>query len=89
MPVPRTRLSRPIAATIGVLAVWAALGVGHLTAGLVSSVSSPLFAVGDAVVRLSPEPLIEFAKTTFGTEDKLVLVGSCLLYTSPSPRDRS
>mgnify|MGYP007017420439 CR=1 FL=1 len=43
---------------IGVLAVWAALGVGHLTAGLVSSVSSPLFAVGDAVVRLSPEPLI-------------------------------
>ena len=75
MPVPRTRLSRPIAATIGVLAVWAALGVGHLTAGLVSSVSSPLFAVGDAVVRLSPEPLIEFAKTTFGTEDKLVLVG--------------
>jgi len=75
VPVPRTRLSRPIAATIGVLAVWAALGVGHLTAGLVSSVSSPLFAVGDAVVRLSPEPLIEFAKTTFGTDDKLVLVG--------------
>ena len=75
VPVPRTRLSRPVAATIGVLAVWAALGVGHLTAGLVSSVSSPLFAVGDAVVRLSPEPLIEFAKTTFGTDDKLVLLG--------------
>jgi DMSO/TMAO reductase YedYZ molybdopterin-dependent catalytic subunit len=74
VPVPRTRLSRPIAATIGVLAVWAALGVGHLTAGLISSVSSPLFAVGDAVVRLSPEPLIEFAKTTFGTDDRLLLV---------------
>ena len=38
-PVPTTRLSLPVAATIGVLAVWAALGVGHLTAGLLSSVS--------------------------------------------------
>ena len=69
-------LSRRVAATIGVLAVWAALGVGHLTAGLLSAASSPLLAVGDAVVRLSPEPLIEFAKTTFGTNDKLVLLGA-------------
>jgi DMSO/TMAO reductase YedYZ molybdopterin-dependent catalytic subunit len=76
VPVPPTGLSRPVAAVIGVLAVWAALGVGHLTAGLLSSVSSPFFAVGDAVVRLSPESLVEFAKTTFGTDDKLVLLGA-------------
>ena len=68
-------LSRPVAATTGVLAVWAALGVGHLTAGLLSAASSPLFAVGDAVVRLAPGSLVEFATTTFGTDDKLVLLG--------------
>jgi DMSO/TMAO reductase YedYZ molybdopterin-dependent catalytic subunit len=72
--VPTTGLSRPVAATIGVLAAWAALGVGHLVAGLISAASSPFLAVGDAVVRLSPEPLTEFAKNTFGTNDKLVLL---------------
>lgn len=66
--------SRPVAAMVGVLAVWAALGVGHLVAGLISAASSPFLAVGDAVVRLSPEPLTEFAKNTFGTNDKLVLL---------------
>jgi DMSO/TMAO reductase YedYZ molybdopterin-dependent catalytic subunit len=71
---PPARLSRPLAATIGVLAVWAALGVGHLTAGLISTASSPILAVGDTVVRLSPPPLTEFATSTFGTADKLVLL---------------
>jgi DMSO/TMAO reductase YedYZ molybdopterin-dependent catalytic subunit len=33
-------------------------------------------AVGDAVVRLSPPPLVEFATTTFGTSDKLVLLAA-------------
>ncbi len=68
------RLSRRAAAAVGVLAVWAALGAGHLAAGLISSASSPLPAVGDAVIRLSPQPLTEFATTTFGTNDKLVLL---------------
>ncbi len=77
-----TGLSRPVAATIGVLAVWAALGVGHLVAGLLSAGSSPFLAVGDAVVRLSPEPLTEFAKTTFGTNDKpVLLVGMFVVIT--------
>jgi DMSO/TMAO reductase YedYZ molybdopterin-dependent catalytic subunit len=76
------QLSRPVAATIGVLAVWAALGAGHLTAGLISTASSPLLAVGDAVVRLSPPPLTEFATTTFGTHDKLVLLAAILLVTT-------
>jgi DMSO/TMAO reductase YedYZ molybdopterin-dependent catalytic subunit len=67
-------LSRLVAAAIGVLAVWAALGVGHLVAGLLSAASSPLLAVGEMVIRLSPEPLTEFAKNTFGTNDKLVLL---------------
>ena len=71
---PPTSLSRPVAAMIGVLAVWAALGVGHLVAGLISAASSPFLAVGDVVIRLSPEPLTEFAKTALGTNDKLVLL---------------
>jgi DMSO/TMAO reductase YedYZ molybdopterin-dependent catalytic subunit len=70
------RLSRPVAVTIGVLSVWAALGAGHLTAGLISTASSPLPAVGDAVIRTAPGPLIEFATTTFGTDDKPVLLGT-------------
>jgi DMSO/TMAO reductase YedYZ molybdopterin-dependent catalytic subunit len=71
---PAVRLSRPVAAAIGMLAVWAALGAGHLTAGLISAASSPFLAVGDAVVRLSPQALIEFATARFGTSDKLVLL---------------
>jgi DMSO/TMAO reductase YedYZ molybdopterin-dependent catalytic subunit len=72
--VSTTSLSRRVAATIGVLAVWAALGVGHLVAGLISPASSPYLAVGDTVIRLSPEPLTEFAKTNLGTNDKPVLL---------------
>ena len=69
-----TGLSRPVAATIGVLAAWLALGVGHLVAGLFSAGSSPYLAVGDTVIRLSPEVLTEFAKTYLGTNDKPVLL---------------
>ncbi len=53
----------------------AALGVGHLVAGLISPASSPYLAVGDTVVRFSPEWLTEFAKSAFGTADKPVLLG--------------
>jgi len=77
-----TGLSRPVAATIGVLAAWLALGVGHLAAGLFAAGSSPYLAVGDAVVRLSPQALTEFAKTTFGTWDKpVLLVGMFVVIT--------
>jgi DMSO/TMAO reductase YedYZ molybdopterin-dependent catalytic subunit len=79
---PTVRLSRRVAAAVGVLAVWAALGAGHLTAGLISSASSPLLAVGDAVVRLSPQALTEFATTTFGTDDKLVLLAVVFVVTT-------
>lgn len=74
-----TGLSRPVAATIGVLSTWLALGVGHLAAGLFAAGSSPYLAVGDAVVRLSPQALTEFAKTTFGTSDKTVLLVGMLV----------
>jgi DMSO/TMAO reductase YedYZ molybdopterin-dependent catalytic subunit len=62
------------AALIGVLAVGAAVGVGQLVAALVSPASSPVLAVGNAVINYSPEPLTEFAKTHFGTNDKPILL---------------
>ncbi len=62
------------AGLIGLLAVGAALGFGHLVAALISPASSPYLAVGDTVIRFSPEPLTEFAKTTFGTADKPILL---------------
>jgi DMSO/TMAO reductase YedYZ molybdopterin-dependent catalytic subunit len=63
-----------VAAVLGVLAVGAALGAGQLVAGLVAPGASPFLAVGDGVIRLSPQVLTEFAKTTFGTADKAVLL---------------
>ena len=63
-----------VAAVIGVLAVGAALAAGHLVAGLVAPGASPFLAVGDGVIRLSPQVLTEFAKNTFGTADKPVLL---------------
>ena len=71
---PPPRLSRRFAAALGVLAVGAALGVGHLVAAIVSPASSPYVAVGNTVIRLAPPWLVEFAKTAFGTSDKAVLL---------------
>ena len=73
-PPARSEVPRRWAALVGLLSVGAALGVGQLVAGLVSPASSPYLAVGDAVVRLSPHGLTEFATTTFGTADKPVLL---------------
>ena len=59
---------------VGLLAVGAALAAGQLVAGLLSPASAPFLAVGDAVIRLAPQPVVEFAKNTFGTADKPVLL---------------
>jgi len=67
-------IPRGWAAAVGVLAVAAAIAAGQLVAGLVAPASSPYVAVGDTVVRLSPHWLTEFAKATFGTADKPVLL---------------
>ncbi|HZZ47062.1 MAG TPA: molybdopterin-dependent oxidoreductase [Pseudonocardia sp.] len=63
-----------VAAVGGVLAVAAAVGAGQLAAAVVSPVSSPVLAVGNAVISYSPEPLTEFAKVHFGTYDKPILL---------------
>ncbi len=54
----------------------AALGGGELAAGLLRPQSSPLVAVGGAVIDLTPTPVKEFAVSTFGAYDKLILIGT-------------
>lgn len=59
----------------GVLAVAAALSVGHLVAGLLRiSDASPFLAVGNAAIDRTPAPVKEFAIETFGTNDKAALL---------------
>ncbi|MBB5157619.1 molybdopterin-dependent oxidoreductase [Saccharopolyspora phatthalungensis] len=69
LPIPRLR-----AAVVGVLAAAAALGAGHLVAGLTSPRTSPFAVVGNTLIDLTPEPVKEFAIALFGTADKLALL---------------
>ncbi len=78
-PPKPPRLAAPVAALIGVLAVAVALTVGHLVAGFVGPSSSPFLAVGNTAIDLTPLELKDFAVRTFGTYDKLVLLGGMAL----------
>lgn len=66
--VPRVRLV--IAALV---ALAAALAAGHLVAAFVGAQASPLLAVGNTAIDLTPSWLKDFAVATFGTADKLAL----------------
>jgi DMSO/TMAO reductase YedYZ molybdopterin-dependent catalytic subunit len=77
-PAPR-RGGRPLAALAGLLAAAVALGVAELAAGFVGPASSPVVAVGDAVIALTPESVKSFAIATFGQHDKTALVTGTLL----------
>ena len=59
----------------GLLAAAVALGVGELVAAFVARTASPLIAVGETFIDLTPEPLKTFAIDTFGSNDKLALLG--------------
>jgi DMSO/TMAO reductase YedYZ molybdopterin-dependent catalytic subunit len=71
----RGRLPFVRAVLVGVLAVLAALTVGHLIAGVLNPNASPFYAVGNTAIDLTPAPLKDFAVRNFGTDDKLVLLG--------------
>ena len=74
-PPKPPRLAASVAALIGVLAVAVALTVGHLVAAFVGPSASPFLAVGNTAIDLTPLELKDFAVRTFGTYDKLVLLG--------------
>ncbi len=63
----------------GVVAAGVAVGVGHLIAALTDPVTSPMIAVGSALIDAAPTPAKEFAVRTLGTNDKPVLLATVAL----------
>ncbi|SDC33770.1 molybdopterin-dependent oxidoreductase [Actinokineospora iranica] len=68
------RLPRWAAAAVGIVAVAAALAAGHLAAALIDPFASPLLAVGNTAIDLTPHPVKDFAIRAFGENDKAVLL---------------
>ena len=66
-------------AVAGMLAAAVAIGVGQLAAGLTVPQASPVVAVGQAAIDLTPAPVKDFAISSFGTADKTVLLGGILV----------
>src|SRR5579863_1495863 len=66
-------------AVTGVLTAAVAMGIGQLVAGLSVAQSSPLLAVGQAAIDLTPLPVKDFAISTFGANDKTALVVGILV----------
>jgi DMSO/TMAO reductase YedYZ molybdopterin-dependent catalytic subunit len=75
-PRPRGRVAA--GALSGLLAAGVALGVAELAAALAGGNASPVIAVGGTLIDAAPVWLKEFAISTFGTNDKPVLLGSVL-----------
>src|SRR5262252_1780835 len=63
-----------VGAICGVLAAAVAIGVAQLLAGLSIPQASPVIAVGQAAIDLTPLPVKDWATSTFGTNDKTVLL---------------
>lgn len=70
-----TRLPARVAVLTGLLGLAAALAVGHLVASFVGITASPYLAVGNSAIDLAPTPVKDWAVQTFGTYDKVVLLG--------------
>jgi DMSO/TMAO reductase YedYZ molybdopterin-dependent catalytic subunit len=62
----------------GLLAAAVALGIGQLVAGFVAPDASPVVAVGESSIGLTPPPVKNFAISAFGSHDKVVLVSGIL-----------
>ncbi|GAA3666097.1 molybdopterin-dependent oxidoreductase [Microbacterium marinilacus] len=62
-------------ALAGIVSAAAFLAVAELIALLVARESSPILAIGGFVIDIVPQPLKEFAIATFGSADKIVLLG--------------
>ena len=65
----------------GIIAALAGTAAGHLVASLLVPASSPVLAVGTAVINLTPTPLKVWAVRELGSADKPVLIGSVLVGT--------
>ncbi|MGI8665996.1 MAG: molybdopterin-dependent oxidoreductase [Jatrophihabitans sp.] len=63
-----------LGALVGLLAAGVAIGVGELVAALVRPAASPVIAVGNRLILLTPESLKRWAIRQFGTGDKSALL---------------
>ncbi len=66
-------------AAVGVLAAAVAIGAAQLAAGLTVPQSSPVLAVGQTAIDITPLPVKNFAISTFGSDDKIALLGGILV----------
>jgi DMSO/TMAO reductase YedYZ molybdopterin-dependent catalytic subunit len=72
--------TRPLlGAAAGLLTGAVAVGVGQFAASLGTQASSPVVAVGQAAIDLTPPPVKNFAISTFGSNDKTVLLSGILI----------
>jgi DMSO/TMAO reductase YedYZ molybdopterin-dependent catalytic subunit len=78
-PGQTVRPSALAGAAAGVLTAAVAMGVGQLAAGLTAAQGSPVLAVGQAAIDLTPQPVKDFAISTFGADDKNALVAGILV----------
>jgi DMSO/TMAO reductase YedYZ molybdopterin-dependent catalytic subunit len=62
-----------------VLAAAVAIGASQLAAGLTVPQSSPVLAVGQTAIDLTPLPVKNFAISTFGSDDKTALLAGILV----------
>lgn len=76
---PRRLIGLPTAFGIGLLSALFGTAVGHVVAALTNPASSPVLAVGTAVINLTPTPVKVWAVRTLGSNDKPVLIGSVLV----------
>lgn len=77
-PPRRSRRAGPLAAAAGrgLLAALLGTAAAHAVAALLDPSTSPVLAVGSAVIDATPTPVKEWAVATFGTADKPILIGS-------------
>ena len=67
-------------AAAGILSAAVAMGIGELAGGLARAAElSPVVAVGQAAIDLTPQPVKDFAISTFGANDKNALLASILV----------
>jgi DMSO/TMAO reductase YedYZ molybdopterin-dependent catalytic subunit len=64
---------------MGLVAGGVALGIAQLLAAFAGPKSSPVVAVGDATIDLTPAPVKDFAIRAFGENDKNVLIAGVLI----------
>ncbi len=69
----------PAGAVSGLLAAAAALGVAQLVAGITGPLGSPVVAVGEVAINLTPVPVKDFVIAHVGSHDKQVLVAGILV----------